>query len=149
MYSEMADLGPQTILWLVVYFILVFWDENWGLWGIFNLTLYLSLSELFLGGFLAHPFGAYFLGVHQSAPGSHVCQPTQSCYASRFYSLITCNLTYHVEHHDFPNLPWTSLPRLREIAPDYYNSLKSLPNPFVTLYRYYFGGKSWLYACGI
>jgi sphingolipid delta-4 desaturase len=31
---------------------------------------------------------------------------------------------YHNEHHDFPTIPWNKLPRLRALAPDYYDTLK-------------------------
>ena len=42
---------------------------------------------------------------------------------------------YHVEHHDFPELPMYLLPRLRRIAPEHYEPLRSYsvldPNAWV------------------
>ena len=34
---------------------------------------------------------------------------------------------YHVEHHDFPDVPMYCLPRLRALCPEYYDSLRSMP----------------------
>jgi fatty acid desaturase len=72
---------------------------------IWNMLIYLGLSELFLFGFLFHPFMGYFLGVHGSRGGSRnaddgeqMCQPTMSTY-SYFASVSTGNLNLHVEHH--------------------------------------------------
>jgi len=31
-------------------------------------------------------------------------------------NVFTLNVGYHVEHHDFPNIPWTRLPQLRSLA---------------------------------
>ena len=32
---------------------------------------------------------------------------------------------YHNEHHDFANVAWNNLPKLRRLAPAYYDGLKS------------------------
>jgi sphingolipid delta-4 desaturase len=40
---------------------------------------------------------------------------------------------YHNEHHDFPSVPWTNLPKLREVAIEYYEPLPSHKSwPYVT-----------------
>jgi sphingolipid delta-4 desaturase len=32
---------------------------------------------------------------------------------------------YHNEHHDFPSIPWTRLPALRALAPEFYDTIPS------------------------
>ena len=31
---------------------------------------------------------------------------------------------YHNEHHDLPSIPWNNLPKLRAMAPEFYDNLK-------------------------
>jgi sphingolipid delta-4 desaturase len=31
---------------------------------------------------------------------------------------------YHNEHHDLPSVPWNNLPKLRAMAPEFYENLK-------------------------
>lgn len=38
-------------------------------------------------------------------------------------NLVTYNVGYHNEHHDFPAIPWTRLPKLHSVAKEYYEDL--------------------------
>ena len=56
-------------------------------------------------------------------------------------NILCYNVGYHNEHHDFPNIPWSRLPQLREIASEFYDDLpyhKSWP---MVLYHFIFDSK--------
>lgn len=79
-------------------------------------TLYLLCSSLLAFG--PHPFGARRLSEHLPVREG---QPTNSYYG--LLNILSFNVGYHVEHHDFPNVPWTRIKRVRELAPEEYESL--------------------------
>ena len=51
---------------------------------------------------------------------------------------VCFNMGYHNEHHDFPSVPWNRLPRLREIAPESYDNLKSYDSWLAVLRHFIF-----------
>ncbi len=66
-----------------------------------------------------HPVGARWIQEH------YTNDPEQETYS--YYgpiNRICLNMGYHNEHHDFPTIPWNNLPRLRALAPEYYDTLK-------------------------
>lgn len=57
-----------------------------------------------------------------------------------------CQVGYHNEHHDFPSVPWSRLPALRQAAPEFYDVLPCHTSwPLVTL-QFILGTDSGLYA---
>ena len=81
-----------------------------------NALLYFFLSFWFSVGL--HPVGARWIQEHYAAWPD---QGTFDYYGPM--NIVALNIGYHNEHHDFQEIPWTLLPRLRVIAPEFYNDL--------------------------
>ncbi len=79
--------------------------------------LYLVCSFFFSIGL--HPVGGRWIQEHYTFEGG---QETFSYYGP--INIIALNVGYHNEHHDFPSIPWNNLPKLRAMAPEYYDNLK-------------------------
>ncbi|KAL1872249.1 sphingolipid delta-4 desaturase [Paecilomyces lecythidis] len=111
--------------------------------------LYYFILSSFLAGSL-HPCAGHFIAEHyffsnvktggtesieeQKAAGkpeSKKEHPLDSLAPPETYSyygplnILTYNVGLHNEHHDFPAIPWTRLPKLHEIAKEFYEPLPS------------------------
>src|SRR5207248_4407213 len=87
---------------------------------------YLLASQTFFTGFL-HPYSlGWVLGISHFH-GARRYQPTASHYG-RLVNLVSFNAGLHVEHHDLMTIPWRRLPRLRQIAAEFYDELETIPS---------------------
>jgi sphingolipid delta-4 desaturase len=93
-----------------------------------------ALTYLILSSFLAgslHPCAAHFISEHYVLAKSNVQrgQPPKDVPVPETFSyygplnVLTYNVGYHNEHHDFPAIPWTRLPKVYEIAREFYDPL--------------------------
>jgi len=73
----------------------------------------------FIAGLGFHPLGARWIAEHYAVISNG--QETFSYYG--YLNLITFNIGYHNEHHDFPTIAWAYLPTVSKIAPEYYENL--------------------------
>ncbi len=99
------NLGVQA-----VYVFALVWIFGWGALS------YLLLSSLFSVGL--HPLGARWIQEHFIV---HEDQETYSYYG--ILNKTAFNVGYHNEHHDFMAIPWSRLPKVRTVAPEYYDGL--------------------------
>ncbi len=90
---------------------------------------YMALSTFFALGL--HPLGGRWIQEHYT-PDSD--QDTFSYYGP--LNRVCFNMGYHVEHHDFANVPWNNLPKLKAMAPEHYDGLKSYRSWTAVLWRF-------------
>jgi sphingolipid delta-4 desaturase len=78
--------------------------------GSWNTLLYLGVSSFFAGSF--HPTAGHFLSEHLEVVAGI---ETYSYYGPLNY--VCYNVGYHNEHHDFPFVAWSNLPKVRSFLP--------------------------------
>jgi len=91
--------------------------------------VYTFMSTIFSIGL--HPLGARWIQEH------FIVHPGQETYS--YYGPLnkwTFNVGYHNEHHDLMSVPWTKLPEVRRLAPEYYDTLYYHTSWTKLLYRF-------------
>jgi sphingolipid delta-4 desaturase len=110
---------PPRDGWLVANYVLCI--AAGGLIGLgmgLRALSYVMFSILFAFG--PHPLGARRISEHWTLRRG---QPTCSYYGPANW--ISFQVGHHVEHHDFPRVPWSRLRRLRAVAREHYQPLAS------------------------
>ncbi|KAL7677740.1 hypothetical protein ACOME3_003977 [Neoechinorhynchus agilis] len=111
-------LCPKPILWLELLNALVQLAFDYAVFRLLGLKALLYLLCGTILGLGLHPISGHFLSEHyQFFPGIETC----SYYG--WLNYITFNVGYHMEHHDFPNVPCYYLPKVKAIAPEFYDNL--------------------------
>jgi len=155
---------PGKALWLLFYFLfqslrvpglkhIPFFDR----WYVANLAveaayltavgifagpwalLFLFLSSIFAIGL--HPVGARWIQEH------YLVKPDQETYS--YYgpvNLLAFNVGYHNEHHDLMRVPWMRLPKIKAMAPEFYDSLHAHHSYTALLFKFLFDPKLSLYS---
>ncbi|CDK25187.1 unnamed protein product [Kuraishia capsulata CBS 1993] len=115
-YIHLVNVAAQIF---VDYLMVTYW--GWKSLG------YLVLSS-FLAGSL-HPSAGHFVAEHylmDPPKGYRKFEDVAPLETYSYYGILnffTWNVGYHNEHHDFPFVAWSQLPKLREIASEFYDGL--------------------------
>lgn len=120
-----------------------------GFWGIVNFVA-VAVFDLavyqFLGGYaLLYLVTSTLLGFGLHLASGHLIaehfvfsktgqEETYSYYGPVNY--VNFNVGYHNEHHDFPRIPWSNLPKLKAMCPDFYDKLPHHTSYAAVFYRY-------------
>ena len=103
-------------------------------------ALYFLMLSLFFAGSL-HPLSGHFISEH------YVFEEGQETYS--YYgplNKLTFNVGYHNEHHDFPYIPGSRLPKLKKMAPEFYDNLHSYNSWLKVLYKFITNSNLSLYS---
>jgi len=110
----------QPFEWATVFNFILNGLHMYCVWRFISPTalMFQFMSSIFSVGFLLHPLGARWIAEHWAV---HPVQETYSYYGP--INLVAFNIGHHNEHHDFTGVPWSKLPLVRSMAPEYYNTL--------------------------
>ncbi|XP_002158744.1 sphingolipid delta(4)-desaturase DES1 [Hydra vulgaris] len=103
-----------------------------------------ALFYLIIGSLLGmgiHPVAGHFIAEHYMFSKGF---ETYSYYG--ILNKLTFNVGYHNEHHDFPNIPGSLLPKVREYAPEYYNNIPYHTSWVNVIYKFITDSSVGLYA---
>jgi sphingolipid 4-desaturase/C4-monooxygenase len=130
------SLGAAGVDRWVVANLVVQLAFNVGIWLLLGPPAFLYLLASCWFSISLHPLGARWIQEHWMVARPQV---TYSYYGP--LNLVAFNMGYHNEHHDFPNVPWNRLPRVRRIGGPWYDRLVFHASWTGLLWRFIFDPK--------
>ncbi|CAG2177199.1 unnamed protein product [Oppiella nova] len=141
-------LNPSSLEYFNLFIQLMF-NYMVGVWCGWHVMIYMIGSSLLGTGL--HPMSGHIISEHtvmfnerfdlfgninknEFQRDEYLIPETYSYYGP--LNALMYNEGYHVEHHDFPSIPGSLLPRVREIAPEFYNSLPSYKSWVYVIWKY-------------
>jgi sphingolipid delta-4 desaturase len=89
-----------------------------------------SIIAILIGTGL-HPFASHFIAEHFYNENKY---ETASYYG--WMNILTFNVGYHVEHHDFPHIPGSKLPLLHKITNEYKDNIPIIKSWILYLIKF-------------
>lgn len=133
---------PVLTLEIVNFFVQIAFDlAIIQLFGVKSFVYLLAGTMLGLG---LHPLAGHFISEHYLFTKG---QATSNYYGPLNYFIY--NLGYHIEHHDFPYIPYNRLPEVRRIAAEFYDHLPYHTSWFKVLWDFVFRDDMGPYARGV
>lgn len=130
MFVRQPPMTPRIVInWIIIVSANYYIVSTFG----WSALLYLALSSFFAG--MLHPMSGHFIAEHYM----HIWHPTSNQETFSYYgplNVVAWNVGLHNEHHDFPNIPWSRLPQLRAIAPEFYEPLVKCDSWPGTIWRF-------------
>jgi len=107
-----------NVLVQIVFNAIIISLFGWGMFFYFLTSVMMSLS--------LHPTAGHFIAEHyifEDIDTSSIANYSETYSYYGCLNWVTFNAGYHNEHHDFPNIPWTKLPALKKMCPEFYDPL--------------------------
>ena len=101
--------------------------------------LYLTVSTILATGL--HPISGHFVAEHFVYKEG---QETYSYYG--WWNKLIFNVGYHNEHHDFPTIPGSKLPKLKKVAGKHYDDLYAHKSYSKVIWQFLFDNKITLFS---
>ncbi|KAL4449331.1 hypothetical protein ABPG74_015713 [Tetrahymena malaccensis] len=112
-YIAPKGLGPLEIFNLVLIM-----STNFSVYYFMGPFAFLYLA---LSGFIS--MGLHPMAMHTIAEHYEFVKGQESYDYIGIANFFNLNLGYHIEHHDFPQVPWRLLPKVRAMAPEFYENI--------------------------
>lgn len=109
--------------------------QLFGIYPVIWLALgtYFGLRYKFIYSNSIHPFAGHLIAEHYE-----FINKLETYDYIGWINFFNLNIGFHIEHHDFPMIPWARLPLLRKMAPEYYEKYPCHPNYVYTIFNYIF-----------
>jgi sphingolipid 4-desaturase/C4-monooxygenase len=126
-----ANTPPRDVWLLANLVVCVLADVGLVAAGGPRALIYVVVSSLVAFG--PHALGGRRVAEHLTIRRG---QPTNSCYG--LLNRVSFDVGYHVEHHDFPAIPWRRMRRLHALAHEHYDDLARVASWGSLMAAYFF-----------
>lgn len=116
----------EEVLNIIIHSILVYFEYE--LFGLNSIKYHVLSTWL---GYSIHPVAAHLIQEHFTFEDG---QETYSYYGP--FNKLFMNIGYHNEHHDFMSINWENLPKVNEIANEFYKDYMIQVSWFGVIYHF-------------